>query len=117
VRKLKARPRLLKALALTMAVLSATPVAAVHAQTSNSTSPYIPELRPEVPDFLKPIVERGLNLLYGLGWFVVIAMFIYGGIEWARGDAEKGKKIIGGAIIGAIILAIAPLFIKWLLGG
>jgi hypothetical protein len=116
VRKLKVRPRLLKAkvLALAVAMLSTVP-AAVYAQTT--TSPYIPELRPEVPDFLKPIVERGLNLLYGLGWLVVIGMFIYGGIEWARGDAEKGKKIIGGAIIGAIILAVAPLFIRWLLGG
>jgi hypothetical protein len=66
-----------------------------------------------LPDFLKPIVERGLNLLYALGWIVVIAMFIYGAIVWARGDSEMGKKIIG----GAIILAIAPLFIRWLLGG
>lgn len=109
------KKRFVKLLVAVGGVLGILPVAVVHAQTT--TSPYIPELRPEVPDFLKPIVERGLNLLYGLGWFVVIAMFIYGGIEWARGDAEKGKKIIGGAIIGAIILAVAPLFIRWLLGG
>ena len=107
------KKRFVKVLVAVGGVLSTLPVATVHAQTTT----YIPELRPEVPDFLKPIVERGLNLLYGLGWFVVIGMFIYGGVEWARGDAEKGKKIIGGAIIGAIILAVAPLFIRWLLGG
>ena len=114
---MKARPRLLKALALTMAVLSATPVAAVHAQTSNSTSPYIPGLQPQVPDFLQPIISRGLGLLYAIGWIVVIGAGIYGAIEWARGDSEKGRKVLGGVIIGAIILAILPMFIKWLLGG
>jgi hypothetical protein len=118
VRKLKARPRLLKALALTMAVLSATPVA-VHAQSTNTTttSPYIPNIAPQIPDFLKPIVERGLGLLYAIGWVVVIGAGIYGAIEWARGDSEKGRKVLGGVIIGAIILAILPMFIKWLLGG
>jgi hypothetical protein len=99
-----------------MAVLSAVPVAAVHAQTT-TTSPYIPELQPQVPDFLKPIVERGLGLLYAVGWIVVIGAGIYGAIEWARGDPEKAKKILGGVIIGAIVLAILPMFIRWLLGG
>jgi hypothetical protein len=113
VRKLKARP--LKALALAVAMLSVAPVA-VHAQTT-TTSPYIPELQPQVPDFLKPIVERGLGLLYAIGWVVVIGAGIYGAIEWARGDPEKAKKILGGVIIGAIVLAILPMFIKWLLGG
>ena len=112
---MKARPRLLKALALTMAVLSAVPVA-VHAQTT-TTSPYIPELQPQVPDFLQPIISRGLGLLYAIGWIVVIGAGIYGAIEWARGDSEKAKKILGGVIIGGIILAILPMFIKWLLGG
>ena len=114
---MKARPRLLKAkaLALAVAMLSAVP-AAVYAQTT-TTSPYIPELQPQIPDFLKPIVERGLGLLYGLGWVVVVGAGIYGGIEWARGDPEKAKKILGGVIIGGIILAILPMFIRWLLGG
>jgi hypothetical protein len=114
VRKLKARLLKAKALALAVAMLSAVP-AAVYAQTT--TSPYIPELRPEVPDFLKPIVERGLGLLYAIGWVVVIGAGIYGAIEWARGDSEKGRKVLGGAIIGAVILAVLPMFIKWLLGG
>ena len=104
-----------KVLALAVAMLS-TVLAAVYAQTT-TTSPYIPELQPQIPDFLKPIVERGLGFLYGLGWVVVIGAGIYGGIEWARGDPEKAKKILGGVIIGGIILAVLPMFIRWLLGG
>jgi hypothetical protein len=109
------KKRFVKVLVAVGGVLSTLPVAIVHAQTT--TSPYIPELRPEVPDFLKPIVERGLGLLYAVGWVVVIGAGIYGAIEWARGDSEKGRKVLGGAIIGAVILAILPMFIKWLLGG
>jgi hypothetical protein len=108
------KKRLVKVLAAVGGVLSALPV--VHAQT-NSTSPYIPGLQPQVPDFLQPIISRGLGLLYAIGWIVVIGAGIYGAIEWARGDSEKGRKVLGGVIIGAIILAILPMFIKWLLGG
>jgi len=109
------KKRFVKVLVAVGGVFSTLPVATVYAQTT--TSPYIPELRPEVPDFLKPIVERGLGLLYAIGWVVVIGAGIYGAIEWARGDSEKGRKVLGGAIIGAVILAILPMFIKWLLGG
>jgi len=111
------KKRLVKVLAAVGGVLSALPVVAVHAQTLNSTSPYIPGLQPQVPDFLQPIISRGLGLLYAIGWVIVIGAGIYGAIEWARGDSEKGRKVLGGVIIGAIILAILPMFIKWLLGG
>jgi len=103
---------------LGLSMLSIFTVAAVNAQsTDTTTSIYVPNINPQMPDFLQPIVSRGLGLLYAIGWIVLIAAGIYGAIELARGDSEKGKKALGGAIIGAIILAILPLFIKWLLGG
>jgi len=75
------------------------------------------DIKPQVPDFLKPIVERGIGLLYAVGWIAVIGFGIYGAIEWARGDPEKGKRVLGGVVAAAIILAILPMFIGWLVGG
>jgi Na+-driven multidrug efflux pump len=45
-------------------------------------------------------------------------MLIYGAVDikWAREDREKGRRMIGYVIMLSIILAILPLFIRWLLG-
>jgi len=99
----------------TLALLLILSAPAAHAQTTTTTLPI--EVKPELPEFLKPIVERGIGLLYAIAWIAVIGFGIYGALEWARGDPEKGKKILGGVVAAAIILAILPMFIGWLVGG
>jgi len=99
----------------TLALLLILSAPAAHAQTTTTTLPI--EVKPELPEFLKPIVERGIGLIYAIAWVVVIGAGIYGALEWARGDSEKGKKILGGVIVAAVILAVLPMFISWLLGG
>jgi len=50
------------------------------------------------------------------GWIAVVAAFIVGAIEFARGDSERGKKYVTGAIIGAIIMAFYTAIITGLIG-
>jgi hypothetical protein len=50
------------------------------------------------------------------GWIAVAAAFILGAIEFARGDSEKGKKYVVGAVIAAVIMAFYTAIITGLIG-
>jgi hypothetical protein len=50
------------------------------------------------------------------GWIAVAAAFILGAIEFARGDNEKGKKYVVGAVIAAVIMAFYTAIITGLIG-
>jgi len=93
------------------------PNSATSSSSATSTA-NIFELRPGTPDFVKPIIEKLAWLLYWLCWVIATIMGVYRviNIKWARGDPEKGKKMIGEAIIVALILAVLPVIIRWLLG-
>jgi membrane-anchored protein YejM (alkaline phosphatase superfamily) len=60
---------------------------------------------PSPPPGIGQAVSTLLTWLMWLGWIVVVAAFILGGMYLALGDSEKGKKYITGAIIGAIVMA------------
>jgi len=105
---------------LMLSMSSLFTAAVVNAQTTNTTttSIYMPNINPQIPDFLRPIVEKGLGLLYAIAWVGVLIGIGIGVVEIVVfRDVEKGKKTLAYAILGAIILAILPLFIRWLLGG
>lgn len=62
-----------------------------------------------------------INILIGLGSVVAVAMIIVGGYTFifSAGDPDKveqGQKTLTGAIVGLVIVWIAGMLIKWLLG-
>lgn len=82
-----------------MTVLFLTP-AVTHGQTTPPVN-----IQPEAPPGISTMVQRLINWLYWGAWVAVFGAGIYGGLSIAMGDSEKGKKLLGGAIIGAIVLA------------
>ncbi|MEM4674954.1 MAG: hypothetical protein QXM12_01555 [Nitrososphaerota archaeon] len=87
--------------------------AVVQGQT---TTPPI-NIQPEAPPGIGTMVQRLINWLYWGAWVAVFGAGIYGGFNIAMGDAEKGKKYVAGAIIGAIVLAALTVIIPALTGG
>ncbi|MEM1842836.1 MAG: hypothetical protein QXL19_10715 [Ignisphaera sp.] len=75
------------------------------------------DVKPEAPPGIGTAVQRLLNWLYWGAWIAVFGAGIYGAIQWIMGDSEKGKKFLGGAIIGAIILAALTVLIPALVSG
>ncbi|MEM2863525.1 MAG: hypothetical protein QXW20_08460, partial [Ignisphaera sp.] len=69
------------------------------------------DIRPEAPPGIATMVQRLLNWLYWGAWIAVFGSAVYGVIQWVTGDAEKGKRFLGGAIIGAVILAALTVLI------
>jgi len=81
----------------------------VFAQQQQQPPPI--EIKPEAPPGIGSMVQRLLNWLYWGAWIAVFAAGIYGVLQWVTGDAEKGKRFLGGAIIGAVILAALTVLI------
>ncbi len=86
--------------------------AVIHGQT---TPPL--DIKPEAPPGVGAMVQKLINWLYWGGWVTVFGAGIYGGLSIAMGDSEKGKKFLGGAIIGAIVLAALTVIIPALVSG
>jgi len=71
---------------------------------------------PAPPPGVGQAISRLLSWIMWAGWIAVVAAFIVGAIEFARGDSERGKKYVTGAIIGAIIMAFYTAIITGLVG-
>jgi hypothetical protein len=74
-------------------------------------------ITPSLPEEAKTPVATVLGWLYMVGWLAVFGAGIFGAINLMRGDQDTGKKFLGGAIIGGIILAALPAIINTLSGG
>ncbi|MEM1679581.1 MAG: hypothetical protein QXY26_08475 [Ignisphaera sp.] len=92
-------------------------LAAPHVVAQQQQQPPPIEIRPEAPPGIGSMVQRLLNWLYWGAWIAVFGAAIYGAVQWVTGDAEKGKRFLGGAIIGAIILAALTVLIPALVSG
>jgi len=68
-------------------------------------------IQPEPPPGISTMVQKLINWLYWGAWVAVFGAGIYGGLSIAIGDSEKGKKFLGGAVIGAIVLAALTVII------
>ncbi|MEM4593132.1 MAG: hypothetical protein QW196_07000 [Sulfolobales archaeon] len=95
-----------KALVIPLILLLAAP----HVVAQQQQPPPI-EIRPEAPPGIGSMVQRLLNWLYWGAWITIFCAAIYGAVQWVMGDAEKGKRFLGGAIIGAVILAALTVLI------
>jgi hypothetical protein len=71
---------------------------------------------PTPPPGVGQAVSTILSWIMWGGWIAVAAAFILGAIEFARGDSEKGKKYVVGAVIAAIIMAFYTAIITGLIG-
>mgnify|MGYP001626142870 CR=1 FL=1 len=71
---------------------------------------------PSPPPGVGQAVSTILSWIMWGGWIAVAAAFILGAIEFARGDSEKGKKYVVGAVIAAIIMAFYTAIITGLIG-
>ncbi|MEM4847684.1 MAG: hypothetical protein QW794_08015 [Thermosphaera sp.] len=96
-----------KALVIPLILLLAAP----HVVAQQQQQPPSIEIRPEAPPGIGEMVQRLLNWLYWGAWIAVFGAGIYGALQWIMGDSEKGKKFLGGAIIGAVILAALTVLI------
>lgn len=79
------------------------------------TTPLI-TITPSPPPGVGGAVSRILSWVMWAGWITVAAAFIIGAIYFAMGDSERGKRYVGGAIIGAIIMAFYTAIISGLMG-
>jgi hypothetical protein len=70
---------------------------------------------PSPPPDVGQAVSTILSWLMWCGWIAVAAAFIIGAINFARGDSEKGRKYVVGAIIGAIVMAFYTAIITGLI--
>lgn len=74
-------------------------------------------IQPEAPPGIGAMIQRLINWLYWGAWVAVFGAGIYGGLNIAMGDSERGKKFLGGAIVGAMVLAALTVIIPALVGG
>lgn len=72
---------------------------------------------PQAPPGVGGAVSTLLSWLYWIAWVAVIGAGIFGGFKVATGDQESGKKYLGGAILGAIILSFLWVIIGDVVGG
>jgi len=79
-------------------------------------SRYMSQQRPSPPPGVGQTVSTILSWIMWGGWIAVAAAFILGAIEFARGDNEKGKKYVVGAVIAAVIMAFYTAIITGLIG-
>jgi len=68
---------------------------------------------PTPPPGIGGAVSTLLSWLYWVAWVAVVGAGLFGGFKIATGDYEGGKKYLGGAIAGAVILA----FLWAIIGG
>lgn len=71
---------------------------------------------PSPPPGVGQAVSTILSWIMWGGWIAVAAAFILGAIEFARGDSEKGKKYVVGAVIAAVIMAFYTAIMTGLIG-
>ena len=86
-------------------------LAAPHVVAQQQQQPPPVEIKPEAPPGIGSMVQRLLSWLYWCAWVAVFGSAVYGAIQWVMGDTEKGKRFLGGAIIGAVILAALTVLI------
>lgn len=70
-------------------------------------------ITPAPPPGIGDAVTTMLSWLYWIAWVAVVGAGLFGGFKIATGDYENGKKYLGSAIVGAVILA----FLWAILGG
>lgn len=73
-------------------------------------------------DDIFALIQTGINLLYAMIAFVVIAMIIVGGIQYSTAGgnpqaAGEAKKKINNAILALVVLAFLYPFLQWLVPG
>lgn len=56
--------------------------------------------------------DVGVYIL-GAAGAIVVVMLIWGGLQYAQGNAEGGKKTIIAAVIGLAIIALSYLILAW----
>ncbi|MEM3254456.1 MAG: hypothetical protein QW765_05245 [Fervidicoccaceae archaeon] len=71
---------------------------------------------PEPPPGISEAIMKLLSWLAWIGWVSVAAALIAGGISLVLGYMERGKRLIFGAILGALILAFYSAIISGLIG-
>ncbi len=94
------------AVLLSLAVTGILPAAAVDIT-----------ITPSLPAEAQQGISTVLGWLYLVAWFAVFGAGVWGVFNLVRGDQDAGKKYLGGAIVGAIVLAALPSLINSLTGG
>ncbi|MBN2585051.1 hypothetical protein JXA59_00140 [Patescibacteria group bacterium] len=57
-------------------------------------------------------IKIGNTILLPVGGAIVVLALLWGGVQYAQGNAEAGKKTITAAIIGLVIIAVASLLVS-----
>ncbi|MGB9726310.1 MAG: hypothetical protein ACP5I2_07370 [Fervidicoccaceae archaeon] len=72
-------------------------------------------ITPSPPPGISGAIQTLLSWLMWLGWIAVAGGFIAGAIHFVLGNTESGKKLLIGAIIGAIMMAFYSALIAGLI--
>ncbi|ADV64784.1 hypothetical protein [Desulfurococcus mucosus] len=67
---------------------------------------------PEPPPGIGEAVSRILSWLYWLAWMAVAGAGVYGVLKTVMGDTEEGRRLILGAVAGAVLLAFLWVIIS-----
>jgi hypothetical protein len=101
---------------VTMSVIVAAPVVALAAGLVLPTPPPTGSAPGLTGSGIVNIITTAVNYLITIAVVVAVAMFIYGGVQFAMGGAEKGKGILTNAAIGLLAILGVGLLINTIAG-